>query len=109
MFVKAYRYRIQPEKTEKYLAIQERADQIYQKYVRYRAVWLRNQNDPSLWLEIHWYPDKETYRRGMEHINAEPEIKQLWQDFQETLDPHDSEIHEDYYEQLLSKDSLTKK
>lgn len=109
MFVKVYQYRIQPEKTEKFLAIQERADQIYHKHVNYRAVWLRNRNDPNLWLEVHWYPDEETYRRAMKIIDAESEIKELWQAFQTTLDPNDPEINEEYYEQVRSEDSLTDK
>jgi len=109
MFVKVYRYRIRPEKTEKYFVIQERAGKIYQKHVRYRAVYLRSQDDSSLWQEIHWYPDEETYHRSMELINAEPEIKQLWREFQAILDPHDPEIHEEHYEQFRSEDSLTDK
>ncbi len=109
MFVKLYRYRVQPEKIKEYHVIQERAGQIYQKHVRYRAVYLRNQNDPGLWLEIHWYPDEETYRRSMDLINAEPEIKQLWREFQTTLDPNDPEIHEEYYSQVRSEDTLKDK
>ena len=109
MFVKVYRYHVQHDKTEQYLAIQERAGQIYQKHVRYRAVHLRSQDDPGLWLEIHWYPNEETYRRSMDLINAEPAIKQLWLEFKATLDPDDKEIHEEYYEQIRSEDSLTNK
>lgn len=109
MFVKVYRYRVQPDKTKEYLAIQERAGQIYQKHVRYRAVYLRSQEDPGLWLEIHWYPDEKTYRRAMDLINAEPAINQLWQEFQATLDPDEPEIHEEYYEQIRSEDSLMTK
>jgi len=109
MFVKIYRYRVQPEKIEDYLGIQERAGKIYQKHVHYRAVYLRSQDDPYLWQEIHWYPDEETYHRSMELINAEPEIKQLWREFQATLDPNDPEIHEEYFEQIRYEDSLTDK
>ncbi|UCG91003.1 MAG: hypothetical protein JSV97_07900, partial [candidate division WOR-3 bacterium] len=72
MFVKVYRYRVQPDKTDEYLAIQERAGEIYQKHVRYRAVYLRSEDDPGLWLEIQWYPDEKSYRRAMDLINAEP-------------------------------------
>ncbi len=107
MFVKVYHYRVQLEKTEEYLAIQERAGQIYQKHVRYHAVHLRNQDDPSLWMEIHWYPDEKTYRRSMDFINAEPAIKQLWREFQATLDRENPEIHEEYYGQVRSEDNLT--
>ena len=58
MFVKVYRYHVQPAKTEQYLAVQEQASQIYQKHVPYLAVHLISREDPSLWLEILWYPDE---------------------------------------------------
>jgi hypothetical protein len=106
MFVKAYRYHVQPEKTEQYLAIQERANQVYQKHICYRAVHLRSREDPSLWLEIHWYPNEETYNKGMDLVNAEPEISQLWQEFQATLDTSRQTIIEEYFEQIRSDDNI---
>jgi hypothetical protein len=102
-----YRYRILPEKTEQCLAIQKRAGQIYDRHIRSRVVIIRSREDPRQWLEIHWYPNEETYRRGMNLINAEPEIDQLWQEFQETLDPTDPTIREEFYEQLSFEDNLT--
>lgn len=107
MFVKMYHYRILPGKTEQCLAIQQRAGRIYDKHIGYRVAILRSREDPKQWLEIHWYPNEETYRRGMDLINAEPEINRLWHEFQETLDPTDPTIREEFYEQLLFEDSLT--
>ncbi|MFQ6126072.1 MAG: hypothetical protein ACE5R6_15910 [Candidatus Heimdallarchaeota archaeon] len=109
MFVKVYRYRIPPEKTDKVLAIQRRVDQLYKKHIHYRVVILRSKKDPNLWLEIHWYPNEESYRHGMELINAEPMVCQLWHEFQPNLDPNDSTIYEEYYEQLWFEDSLSTK
>ncbi|MFQ5820430.1 MAG: hypothetical protein ACE5I5_10625 [Candidatus Heimdallarchaeota archaeon] len=109
MFVKVYRYRIQPEKTKRFLAIQERAGKIYQKHIRHRVVILRSRKDLNLCLEVHWYPDEDTYRRGIDLINAEPMIDQLWEEFQATLDPNDPTVHEEYYEQLWFDNSLTTK
>jgi hypothetical protein len=106
MFVKAYRYRVQADKAEEYLTIQERAGQIYKKHVRYRSVYLRSEDDPGLWMEIHWYTDEKTYRRAMDLINCEPAINQLWLELKAVLDPDDPEIHEEYYEQIRSEDSL---
>lgn len=107
MFVKTYHYRILPEKTEQCLAIQQRAGQIYDRHVRSRVVILKSREDPKQWLEIHWYPNEEIYRRGMNLINAESEIDQLWQEFQETLDPAEPTVQEEFYEQLLFEDCLT--
>ena len=73
MFVKAYRYRVQPDKTEEYLATQKCASQIYQNYVRCRAIYLGGEDDLGLWLEL---------KAG--------------------LDPDDPEIHKEYCEQIRS-------
>lgn len=107
MFVKVYRYRIKQEKIEEFLDIQRRACQIYQKHVTYRAVHLQRHDDPSHWLEIHWYPDQATYHHSMDLINAEPEIERLWQEFQTVLDPKDTAIYEECYEQVRSEGNLS--
>jgi len=109
VFVKIYRYHIRPNKTEEFLDIQKRAGKIYRKHVSYRVVYLKNKEDPRMWLEIQWCADEDTYRQAMNLINAEPGIKRLWQEFQEILDPSDPEIHEEYYEQIHSEDGGPKR
>jgi hypothetical protein len=106
MFVKIYHYHIRPDKTEEFLRIQERASKIYRKYISYRCVYLRDRDNPGLWLEIQWCCDEDTYRSAMDSINAEPEIERLWQEFQALLDPSDRTIREEYYEQVHSEDNL---
>jgi len=39
----------------------------------------------------------------MESINAEPAIKQIWQEFQMILDPEKPKIEEEYFEQVHSE------
>ncbi len=109
MFVKVYRYRIPPEKTNNVLTIQRRVDQLYKKHIHYRVVILKSTKDPSLWLEIHWYPNEEAYHRGIELINAEPTVSQLWQEFLQNLDPKDPTIYEEYYNQLWFEENLPTK
>jgi hypothetical protein len=106
MFVKVYRYRIQPDKTDACLAIQERAARIYRKHIRYRSVHLRNLDDPCQWLEIHWYPDEETYRNRIDRINSDPEIDRLWSEFQGILDPDHDGVSEEMFEQLMVDENL---
>ena len=105
MFVKVYRYHIRPDKTEEFLNIQQRAGEIYRKHVSYRAVYLKNQDDPGLWLEIQWCSDEDVYRRAMESINAEPAIKELWQEFQLLLDPEKPGVQEERFEQIRAEDN----
>ena len=107
MYVKVYSYRIQPSKIKDFLDIQERAGLIYKRHVAYNVVHLQKQDDPSRWLEIHWYPDEATYRRSIDLINDEPEIEKLWQKFQALLDPDDRTIIEEHYDQIRSEDNLS--
>ena len=100
MFVKVYRYRVQPDKTEAYLSIQQKAAEIYRRYIHYRSVHLRSLEEPRQWLEIHWYPDEESYRKSIDRINSDPEIDRLWTEFQEILDPDNDGISEEIFEQV---------
>ena len=106
MFVKIYRYHIRPDKAKEFLDIQKRAGEIYRKHVSYRVVYLKSQKDPGTWLEIQWCAVEDTYRKAIDLINAEPGIKRLWQEFQAVLDPKDPKIQEEYYEQVLSENSV---
>ena len=107
MYVKVYSYRIQPGKVKDFLDIQERADRIYKKHATYRVVHLQKVDDPCQWLEIQWYQDEAAYRRGVDLVNAEPEIKQLWQEFQSLLDLADNTVIEEHYNQIRSEDNLS--
>lgn len=106
MFVKVYRYRIQPASTKEFLHIQERADRIYKKHVAYRVIHLQMRDDPCQWLEIQWYQNEAEYRRSIDLINAEPEIQLLWKEFQTLLDPDDETVIEEYYDQIRAEDNL---
>jgi hypothetical protein len=103
MFVKVYRYHIRPEKTEEFFDIQERAGKIYRKHISYRVVYLESKDDPGLWVEIQWCSDENAYRRAMASINAEPGIKELWQEFQTVLDPEKPDIQEECFNQIRSE------
>ena len=106
MFVKVYHYHIQPGKIDESLRIQERVKRIYDKHVRSRQLFLQNREDQSQWLEIHWYNDVNSYHAGQELINKEPELSTLWNEFQATLDPNNSAISEEYYEEVWLADNL---
>jgi len=99
-FVKVYRYRIRPQHAEYCLALQDRAHKIYSAVVHYHVVHLRNKENPCEWLEIHWYPDEETYRRGMRILESLPEAAELWREFRSLLEPAEQGIVPEYYERL---------
>ena len=101
MFVKVYRYHIPPAHIQRFLLLQQSADRIYRRYADYRVVFLQSQSEPGTWLEIHWYPDGAKHNQVMLQIQHEPEINQLWQEFQSLLDPAHRDIEEESFQQVL--------
>lgn len=85
MFVKIYEYHIQKDKVEQYLAIQEKASEIYNRYLDFHAVYLNSKTEETKWLEIIRYKDEDTYNKSMELINEQKEIQDLFEDFQSLL------------------------
>jgi uncharacterized protein YbaA (DUF1428 family) len=100
MFVKLYRYRVRPDKVEDYLDIQARACSVYRKYTEFQAVHLRDHSDPSLWIELNFYPDRQSYDKAISAVNSDPMIHQLFAEFQATL-VDGTDIEEEEYIQVL--------
>ena len=98
MFVKMYRYRIRPDREKQYLAIHDRAAQIYRKHVRFREVHLKSPGDPGTWVELQYYEDEQTYLNTIKVIEAEPEIGELFQKFQDVIDPAHTGVKEEQFE-----------
>lgn len=100
MLLKLYSYHVHPDRIQDMLAIQQQASHVYARHVACRFALLRHREDRSRWLEIQWFPDEQSYKNGMEAVDADPEISELWEAFQETLDPDDRAITEEMYEQV---------
>ena len=106
MFVKLYEYKIKPDKIQEFLVIQDSVSKIYKKSIKYRAIFLRNLENPSKIIEIHWYTNKEEYKNFIELINKRMEIKELWRKFKTIIDPKENDINEQYYEEIRIEDNL---
>lgn len=98
MFVRAHRYRIQPERLDEYLEIQRRAHELDQALMPQRTVYLRHARDPYLWLELHWYASAEMCRLHEQQAQEHPQTSELWRAFQATLDPAFPSTVEDFFQ-----------
>lgn len=101
MFVKMYTYEIEQGKEDEFKEIQSRANEIYNKHIDYRAEYLRNRDNENVILEIHRYPDKEAYLKGMHLIDEEPELQKTWEDFKGILAHDIGDIKELDYEEFF--------
>jgi hydroxymethylpyrimidine pyrophosphatase-like HAD family hydrolase len=105
MFVKVYEYHIQPEKIEEFFKIQERAGEIYRKYLESHTIYLKKQDNETKWMEISRYKDESEYKKSIRLVNEHEEIQHLFSDFQSLLVP-DSELVEEDFLQIEEKNSL---
>lgn len=92
MFVKVYQYHIQKDKVEDFLDIQEKASEIYGRYLDFHTMYLNSKNDDTKWIEITRYKDEDEYKKSMNIINEQKDIQQLFEAFQSILVTGKSEI-----------------
>lgn len=85
MFVKIYHYHIPKDKKEEFMKIQERAGELYGRYVEFETLFLNDTNDETKWMEVSRYKDKDVYRNSMELLDKETELHTLFKDFQSLL------------------------
>lgn len=85
MFVKVYQYHIQKDKVNEYLAIQEKASNIYRKYLDFHSIYLNSKTDASKWIEITRYRDEDEYNKNIRMINQHQEIQDLFEEFRSVL------------------------
>ncbi|UTE76770.1 hypothetical protein [Rossellomorea sp. KS-H15a] len=96
MFVKVYQYHIQKNKVDEYLAIQEKASEIYGRHLDFHTMCLNSKDDATKWIEISRYKDENEYQKSIDMINEQEEIQELFKAFQSILFSEISE--EDFIE-----------
>jgi hydroxymethylpyrimidine pyrophosphatase-like HAD family hydrolase len=102
MFVKVYVYHIKKDKVEEYLKIQEKAGDIYGKYINSKTIYLQSNEDETKWMEITKYESAEEYNKSIESINQQKEIQELFKSFQAVLLEGKSEIDEENFTEIMS-------
>ena len=97
MFVKVYQYHVQKDKIDEYLAIQDKATEIYGRYLDFHTMYLQSKNDETEWIEISRYKDEAEYQQGLKLINEQEEIQELFDAFQSLLVSDKGDISEESY------------
>ena len=106
MFVKIYQYHIQQDKVEEYLSIQEKASEIYSKYLNFHTMYINSKDDETKWIEISRYADEKEYNKSMTIINEQKEIQELFARFQYLLVTDKKEIWEEDFIEKREMGSL---
>ncbi|RPF55481.1 hypothetical protein [Aquisalibacillus elongatus] len=100
MFVKVYKYHIQNDKVNEYISIQERAAEIYGKYLDFNTIYLQSKEDSTKWMEITKYKNEEEYHKSINLINEEDDIQDLFKAFQTLLSSEKREISEEDFVEM---------
>ncbi|RBP93060.1 hypothetical protein DFO70_106191 [Cytobacillus firmus] len=98
MHIKLYQYHIRPENEQELLLIQQKAGQIYRKYIDVHTKMLKNMIDETKWTEISFFKSVEDYQNKLPLINSNPDIQELYRRFESLLI---SDIVEEDYEDWL--------
>ncbi|WP_088034483.1 hypothetical protein [Evansella clarkii] len=106
MYVKVYVYHIKTDKINDYFRIQERAGEIYGRYINSQTTYLQSREDAAKWMEITKYKSEEEYNKSIELINNHKEIQKLFKAFQSVLLESKSEIIEESFTEIMTKTTL---
>jgi hypothetical protein len=98
MYIKIFRYRVLPQKSDAFLAIQQQAAALQRRHLASQVNYYRQSNDPNIWMEVHRYEDAADFHRRVEGMQRDPEMRRLWQAFQGLLDPNFPPVLEQYEE-----------
>ncbi|WP_226577471.1 antibiotic biosynthesis monooxygenase [Halobacillus litoralis] len=104
MYVKVYTYHVQPDKTSEFLDILKQAQAIYEREISTEMTVLQSKDDPAKWMEISRYNSEETYRKGMEQLEGDEEIRKLFIAFQSVLIPEKNDVQEGSFEEVSIHD-----
>ena len=97
MFVKVYQYHIQPDRIDEYLEIQKKSAEIYASYLDFQSFCINSNQDKSKWIEISKYKNENEYRKSIDLINDNTEIKQLFEKFSSLLINGETDLVEEDY------------
>ena len=92
MFVKIYEYNIKKDKEVFFLEIQKKAVQIYKEYLCCDVTFLKSINDETMWMEISRFSSHKEYSIGIQKVNNEPVIIELYEQFESCLVPERQNI-----------------
>ena len=97
MYVKIYEYYIKENEEARFLKIQEETARIYKRYLNCEVSYLKSTEHDAMWLEILSYSSEEEYLIGIQKVDKEPVIKELYQQFKSCLVPGRAGVKENNY------------
>jgi len=104
MFIKIYQYHIQKDKVDEFFDIQEKANEIYSRYLDFHIMYLKSKDDDTKWIEITKCKNEDEYYKSMIIINDLKDIQDLFEAFKSILLTDKKEIIEEDF--IVKKENL---
>ena len=97
MYIKLFKYILQPGKMEDFLELQKEVNGLYQKFAKVEFELLRDEDRPGACVEIQYYENRESCEKAAAGLRNEPHGKELWERFLTMLDPKHPDVEENTF------------
>jgi quinol monooxygenase YgiN len=86
LFIVTYRYKLPPDKIKEYIAIEQKATQIYLEHGCQGVEIYRDSKDPRYWMEINKFLDQKHYDSVIAKVDEDPRIAPLFEELKRLLE-----------------------
>ena len=100
MFIVTYRYSFPPEKAVDYIALEQKAIQIYIEHGCLGVELYRDPQNPRKWMEINKYHDEKHQEEVNAAVNGDPRIEALFKEFLGLFEQGSAPLKETYLRML---------
>ena len=101
MFVVVYHYRVPRERAKRYVMLEKEAMEVYMEHGCLGIEIYRDAEDPTHWMEINRFRDREHYLEVMKAVEEDPRIKRLYEEFTSVIDVEDGKAEKRTYLRMM--------
>lgn len=101
MFVVVYHYKVPPEKAKEYVMLEKRAMEVCREHGCLGIEIYRDAQDPTHWMEINRFKDREHYLEVMKAMERDPRVRRLYKEFTTIIDIGSCEAEKRTYLRML--------
>jgi len=81
LFIVTYRYSLPPEKSKDYIALEQKAIQIYVEHGCLGVEIYRDPHNPRKWMEVNKFHDEKHHEEVTAAVEGDPRIAALFDEF----------------------------
>ena len=86
LFIVTYRYSLPPEKSREYIALEQKAIQIYLEHGCLGVEIYRDPHNPRKWMEVNKFHDEKHHKEVIAAVEKDSRITALFEEFLKLFD-----------------------